>query len=285
MRRVVKTTTMSQAEPTTTLSQDELAGNTKTASTKPMREAECQAYRWAFTLKCKGEPDEPEALWLLLTEIAKEFYFQMEVGESGYIHFQGCLSLKVKHRRVEVKNMMGRFDVHLETVKDWAASKKYCQKEKSRLGGPWSHKSSFIKVDEPYGWQLYVMDIINIQPEKREIWWFWDKDGKKGKSDLAKYLYVRYNATVLNNGRFTDIACAIPEQPKIVVFDLPRTLESKVNYTAIECIKNGMIFSGKYESKTKAYNPPHVIVFANFEPCKETLSLDRWIVVNIDEII
>jgi len=73
------------------------------------------------------------------------------------------------------------------------------------------------------------------------------------------------------------------DDPKIVVFDYPRTMEGMVNYTAIEACKDGRIFSAKYESKMKYFNIPHVCVFCNFPPDYEKMSMDRWEVICLDE--
>lgn len=70
-------------------------------------------------------------------------------------------------------------------------------------------------------------------------------------------------------------------ESKIYIFDFARTVENFVSYEALETIKNGIYFSGKYESKTVVRNCPHVLVFSNFLPHMESLSLDRW---NITEI-
>ena len=50
----------------------------------------------------------------------------------------------------------------------------------------------------------------------------------------------------------------------------------------MESIKNGRVFSAKYESKMKVFDPPHVICFANFEPKREAMSADRWAIVDLE---
>lgn len=254
-----------------------------------------QLYRWAFTLKSMVEPNEPnsvakynieaEQLYDILKPVCKEFYYQLEKGENGFIHYQGCISLKNKEYMPTVKNMMGRNDVHLEGVRCWSASKNYCGKAETKVLGPWSHSTVWIQtITDLYPWQEHVVDMIKEDcSNDRKIHWFYDNEGCKGKSALSKYLYVRYNATVVNNGAFSDLAYSLPDNPKIVVFNLPRSLEKKVNYSAIEAIKDGMIFSGKYESKTKVFNSPHVLIMANFMPNLEALSKDRWMIHNLGE--
>lgn len=259
-----------------------------------------QLYKWQFTLKSKVEPEKPEiggvvgvsshstygarlkaeirALAALLNGIAKEWYVQLEEGEkTGYRHYQGCMSLIHKEYKGTVINIMG-LNAHIEPAKDWNALKAYSTKNETRIEGPWSHKSVFVDtITDLYPWQQEVVDLVTMPcTDDRKIHWFFDEDGCKGKTQLCKYLHVFYDATILNNGKFSDLAYALPDDPKIVCLLLPRTVEGRVNYSAIESIKDGLIFSAKYESGTKCFNSPHVIVMANFLPDESALSRDRW---------
>ena len=49
-----------------------------------------------------------------------------------------------------------------------------------------------------------------------------------------------------------------------------------MSYSAIESLKDGLLFSGKYEGGVKLFPPPHVVIFANFLPDMTKLSIDRW---------
>lgn len=264
------------------LSQDEPGGNTRS----PGRH---QLYKWQFTLKSTykspsrdDEPIEPESLAAVLSKYSKIFYFQLERGEGGYEHYQGCFSLCVKHRFNEIKNMIGFSNIHLEGIKNWNASVNYCQKMETRVKGPWSHASVWVKtIDILNWWQSEIEKTLLASSDDRSIYWVWDSTGNVGKTTFCKYMAVKHGATVLNNGSFSDLAFAIPENPKIILFDLPRTIEGRVNYSAIEACKNGMIFSGKYESRMKIFNPPHVAIFANFGPDLRAMSLDRWQVIDL----
>lgn len=258
------------------LSQSEPAGNTKIRLA-----TNNQCYRWCFTLPVETEP---EKLSHVLRDFCKEFYFQIEEGkEDGYLHFQGCISLKVKHRLQEVKNIIGNDKVHLEKTKNWLASIKYCTKEDTRKEGPWDHNSVWIKTIKPeqfYPWQKELLTLIQGEVDDRKVFYFYDLKGGKGKTAFAKYLVVKHNALYLNSGRIQDFAFMFNNQ-NVVVFNYARD-EARINWTAIECIKDGIITSSKYESKTKVFNPPHVIIFSNCEPDLSKLSEDRWVVKCLD---
>jgi len=271
---------MSQAEP---------VGNTNPTDSKKPPQSNNQLYRWQFTLKFeKDEPVEPnitdgaKELFELLTPFCKEFYFQLEKGgKTDYYHFQGCMSLRVKHRMSEVKNII-RADVHVEPCRNWYALKKYNTKGETHVAGPWSHKTRWINLpSELFPWQKDVIDIVSKPcTDDRIIHWWWDEKGCRGKTILCKILVARYGADLIDGG-FKDIAYSLSDEPKIVVMNITRSVEGRVNYKALEAVKDGLLFSPKYESRVKIFNSPHVMVFANFAPEREAMSQDRWHVIRM----
>lgn len=258
-------------------SQDKPDGNTKTSGPKH------QLYRWCFTLDM--EKFSASQLSQNLKGFCKEFYFQGEKAPTtGYEHWQGVISLRNKEYLSTVKNLIDN-TVHLEPCKNWHASKNYAGKIETRICGPYDHTSVFLNtITELREWQKKVLKIIK-EDNDRYIWWFYD-NGNTGKTAFAKFLAVHYGAIVFNNAGTRDIAMAIPDNPSMIIFNYTRSNEERINYQALESIKDGLIFSGKYESKMKIFNSPTVIVFANYEPHTEMLSADRWKIFhtnNIDE--
>lgn len=132
-----------------------------------------------------------------------------------------------------------------------------------------------------YLWQTELISKLDMKPDPRKIMWYWSDQGGVGKSTFARYLVKHYDATLLNNAKSQDIAYALPREPKVIVFDLSRTMEGHINYDIMEQIKNGVVFSTKYESRTKFFKVPHMIVFANYEPNKSAWSEDRYFIVKI----
>lgn len=131
-------------------------------------------------------------------------------------------------------------------------------------------------------WQQSLVDIVSAQPDPRHVHWFWDSTGNVGKSFMASYLSVFHGAAVFSGGKVSDIAHAYNMEP-VVIFDLSRTQEDHLAavYSSLESFKNGRFFSPKYESQVKLFPVPHVVCFANYEPDKTKLSLDRWKVHHI----
>lgn len=255
-------------------SQAEPAGNTKKKA-GPKREI--QYYRWFFTLKYEVCTEESQ-LSQILKEFCKKFTFQLEKSENNYIHWQGHLSLKIKERLATLKNLIGFKEIHLEPTKNYFASENYCSKEMTKIRGPFTENSIFLKVPSPnYPWQVELLQEINVpSSDDRKIIWYVDEKGKQGKTTFAKWLAINKGASIVTNGKSADIAKMIPDDPKLIVCDYVRSLEDHINYQIIEQLKNGLVFDSKYESKMKLFNSPHVVVFSNFQPDFLKLSLDRW---------
>lgn len=251
------------------MSQNEPGGNTKSPGSNN------QLYRWSITLpynECSSSQ-----LSQHLKSFCKKFTFQAEKAESGYLHWQIELTLTTKLRFNELKNILGFHQAHIEPTHNYFKAKNYCSKSETRIEGPYTEKSTFIKtIEKLKEWQEILLKELLTEPDDRTVIWYYDKEGGAGKTAFAKYMAIKHNALVLNNGKFNDLAYAVNEETKIVIINISRSLEEHVNYNAIEALKDGLIFSGKYESKTKIFNSPHVVIFANFEPNLNALSSDRW---------
>lgn len=128
--------------------------------------------------------------------------------------------------------------------------------------------------------------MVKKEASQRQVYWYWDKDGNCGKTTLAKHLKILYGKRLLYlNGMSRDVLFALAKRidkgidVEIVIFGLSRQDKNGCSYKSIEIIKDGLGFSGKYESCEILMNNVHVIVFANFEPEYEKLSTDRWKVI------
>lgn len=132
----------------------------------------------------------------------------------------------------------------------------------------------------PRDWQQPILDMVNEPPSSRQILWVYDETGGAGKTYLARHLIDKYDAFYSNGGKTGDIAYSYNYEP-IVIFDFTRDSENYVNYQCMEALKNGIISCNKYESTTKKFDTPHVIVFANFLPADNKLSKDRLVVLEL----
>lgn len=249
-------------------------GNTKTSGSKN------QLYRWTFTIPCSEYT--ASQLSQELGVICKKFVFQGERAPStGYEHWQGCLSLRQKEYFATVKNYLCD-SAHIEPCLYWIKSQIYCRKPESRFCGPYDENSTFLDLPEIlYPWQQDVLKLVLTKPDDRTIHWWYDASGCKGKTIMCKILMAQHGASVISNGTMRDIAFAVKSTTKIVCFNFTRSNEDRINYGAIEACKDGLLFSGKYESCSKIFNSPHVLVFANFLPNLNTMSSDRWNIITM----
>lgn len=123
-------------------------------------------------------------------------------------------------------------------------------------------------------WQEETLSRLENQDD-RKVLWVYGEDGNEGKTWLALYLVHSKQAYYVQQGKEADIAFAFKDQ-KVVVFDYTRSKEVTASYSMMEAFKNGILFSAKYESQTKIFDPCKVVVFANWLPDYQALSRDRW---------
>lgn len=255
-------------------------GNTKTSTRI------ASSIYWVFTLNNHSEDD----FKILETEIKKygsNFRVQEEIGENGTPHLQGFIKFKTRTRPLET---FSNKRIHWEKCRSPKHAREYCCKEDTATGKYIIDSEPIIELINPNKlWQKEILEIINKKPDYRTIHWYWDNIGNTGKSAFTKYLCVKNNALSVS-GKSNDCKYAIvnyKEQknifPKIIIFDVPRTNVEYINYEAIESIKNGCFFSGKYECCQIIMNNPHVIIFANSPPQEHKLSEDRWHIVEITQ--
>jgi len=259
------------------------------AQTRKSASGTSQLFRWCITLpQCVGScAVSAVELAGVFSDIAKEYYFQLEKAPStGLLHYQGCFSLNTREVFATVKNLLPG-GTHIEPCQNWFASIKYCQKEESRVEGPWSHLSPpgnkfphQLMRANLYLWQVAVLGWLMQEPDNRTINWIYDLTGGNGKTAFALHMYDNHNAIIFNTGKDTDIAFAYSGQ-KIVIFDYMRS-KMHVSYQVLEAMKNGYLFSGKYESKVKRFASPHILCLANWKPDFKQMSADRWKLYKLD---
>jgi len=138
-------------------------------------------------------------------------------------------------------------------------------------------------------WQKKLLDIIDEEPDTRTINWVFDSIGNSGKSFLTKYLALTHEIIIADGKKdniFNQVNRKLNEEEKefkLVILDIPRSSENYINYGVLEQLKNGLIYSGKYEGGLCLFDDVHVIVFANFMPDLEQFSEDRWNIIDISE--
>lgn len=252
-------------------------GNTLQSS--PATTQPVQLLSWFFTYN-NYKVEDIGILETCFRKYAKNYVFQEEVGESGTPHLQGVVNLTKKMRWTAFKLPKA---IHWEPTRNNDASLAYCEKTESRAGKvyKWGFPTPIKTITELYPWQTALRDLAITEPDDRTITWRWESTGNVGKSAFCKFMVVHHKATIVRGGKLADIVNIIfntdMDACRCVIFDIPRGHEGHVSYTALECIKDGLVTNTKYETGCKVFNPPHVICLANFPPASpEKLSQDRW---------
>lgn len=255
-------------------------------------------YEWAFTyslpiaqrnangvlaFKLRWEP-----LRTSLRGLCKKFIFQLELTGADNWHYQGYINLKQKKKKSTLVNALHPLfpDIHVSRCSDAGrkALQEYCLKEDTRQAGPWADKRIYLGADlyaNAFPWQAELTAECLKDPDDRTIHWIYDHDGCAGKSKWCKFMAHKHGAGVLAYSKTSDLINFVyKSDATIFVFDLTRAKPLDIGggdlYAALESIKNGMVFNSKYETGSKLFDPPHVLVFANAKPELDKLSRDRW---------
>jgi len=132
--------------------------------------------------------------------------------------------------------------------------------------------------------------MLKQPPHDRHINWLFDPFGNTGKSTYAKYYVFKKSAQILSwagsNQKNLFYARKINQHKPIIFFDFTRSIPYFVDqnelYSSIESIKNGLLFSAKYESGDVVIGKPHIVIFSNILPTNPSaISIDRWNIYRI----
>lgn len=255
-------------------------GNTGTSSTTQKQKQTTRKTFYALTFY--EYEDKIDAIQKRMQEIGKKGIYGYETcPTTNKKHLQGFIALKKPMRITELKLPC---NPHCEPcIASEEANTRYCKKDGNYWSFGFPKPLKLITPDKD--WQIKILNIIAEEPDDRKVYWFWSQEGGIGKSQFCKYLLAQNKCVFIDEGKKADIMFCMMEsnmdEKNVVIFDVPRDNGNSVSYKSIESIKNGMIFSPKYESGYKLFNSPHVIVFANQPPITEKLSSDRWIIEEI----
>lgn len=250
---------------------------------------------WDFTWK---KHDEIEEDWLKerLNEVAKNWVFQLEEGKSGYVHWQGRMTLFKKARKKSLIKIMMTIDkifkdLHVTPTSNNARRGEafYVMKAQTRVKGPWKHddpKPPYIprqirEIKELRPFQKQIIDSVKVW-DTRTINFVWCPKGNNGKSTLVGYLRAHQLARVLppmnDQKDMMRMVCDLPTSTCYII-DMPRAMKKEKLYgfwAAIETVKDGYAYDDRYSFKEKVFDCPNIWVFGNVKPDFNVMSTDRW---------
>lgn len=249
--------------------------------------ARCYIFTW------NNYPPNHNMFVETLAPAPHRYLYQEETGQTGNKHLQGCIHFKSARSWNSVQKALP--GAHVERARNWLASVKYCSKEETRTGGQFSNFRNHIAVDplagvELYAWQQAALDLISAPcTDDRKVHWFVDRIGNRGKTALCKHiLLTKKDWTFVSAGKGADILYSVAARAQNgrriegVLANFTREAEDHISYAALEALKDGLFFAGKYESSHVVMDPPHVLCFSNWMPELSKLSADRWNIINLD---
>lgn len=257
------------------------------------RSSRIRSRSWCFTFNNPGDTDI-ERILAFFTSTRASYVFQEERGdEKETPHLQGFVRWVNAREFAAVKSGIGG-NPHIEKCKHPKEAITYCSDPGKRHGGIWNSPDIVIRrVEVPVinqRWQRLLDEYIStVEPDPRLINWVVDQVGGAGKTNMCKYLRAKYGGIYITGGKGPDIKYAVSEfiksngNPAIILFDFPRSTEGHISYQSIEEIRNGILFSTKYESTDVSFPPCHMFCFSNFYPDESKLSADRWNIIDLAE--
>ena len=157
------------------------------------------------------------------------------------------------------------------------------------------NQENFIDIGniELKPWQESLLEYVQ-QPCDREIFWVVGKEGNEGKSWFQKYVKSWLGARRVVTGidikaNNASIFQALRKCPiitaDIFLFNIGKSMKKfdRINYDALEKMKDGEAFASKYDSQQLKIRAPNVVmVFSNSPPDVKELAKVRFRVFNIN---
>lgn len=251
-----------------------------------------RARRWCMTIN-NPTKDEDKTIEKEMEARGYKYIIGNEVGKEGTPHLQIYIEAKNAIAFDTLKRRYPR--AHIEKAKGTGMQNlAYCSKEgqfKTNIKKIVPMKETILKIYENvewHDWQHMILKTIETVPDDRTINWIVDIEGAAGKSFLCKYIYCKHEGVIIAEGKRSDVYNQILTLmqnsefiPKIILIDVPRHNMEYFNYGTLERIKDGLIYSGKYEGGICVFPSPHVFVFANFEPDESKYTNDRWNIIRL----
>lgn len=251
----------------------------------------CYDFRWNADV-------DHEVILERLKGIAKRYVFQLERGDSGYLHYQGRMSLIKKKRKHELLRLFQNPPQYLmptvtkEYIKGDAF---YATKLDTRVEGPWTDADVKLyiprQVREMKGlrpFQQSILDDLGVW-DKRTINIVYCVQGNIGKSSLVSYMRAHKLARALppvNDYRdLLRMVCDLPTS-NMYLFDMPRAMNKDRMFqffSAVETIKDGFAYDDRYAYKEKSFDCPNIWVFTNVLPEFGMFSPDRWDIWGVND--
>jgi len=126
-------------------------------------------------------------------------------------------------------------------------------------------------------WQGELYSDLQLVPNDRTVRFIVDLKGNAGKTWFAKYYVSKHeNAQYMEMAKKADMAYALRPEIRVLFVNITRQQVEYMNYSFLESVKDGLVFSNKYESGLKRLGKCHVVILMNQYPDMTLLSSDRY---------
>ena len=277
---------------------------------------------WDFTGKCEIDPEDQEEMAVdaiemkeMLDNISNDWCYQIELGgKTKYLHYQGRICLKDKHRLTALKKILPN-SWHLSNTSEKARKAKdpfaYCKKEDTRVSGPYMSKAlkdaldaadpnaplprekwpkQIRHIEEFYPWQQQIIDSAKEENfDARTVNVLIDTAGNHGKSSLKSVMaMMKIAQTIPYRNDYRDVMRIVMSAPKRVCYlvDLPRALkkeEMRQFVSGMETLKDGYAFDDRYKFQDMFFDSPCIWIFSNVIPDISLLTKGRWKIWEIED--
>lgn len=230
----------------------------------------------------------------IFKEIAGKWVFQQETTKKGKLHFQCRIHLRNKERDTAVAKKLRERGITECYVKPCSSKiyigndMEYCEKEESRVAGPWRWDDIEIPWDleditEYNDWQKSLYEKLSIR-DKRKINFVYNQRGCEGKTTFCRHMEI-FNHKKVGSIEYCEtyndfMQRAYGVGPKeIYLLDLPKALEkSKMRqlFAACETLKGGKIVDARNKYRKLLFGAPRICVFTNDLPPMDMFSGDVW---------
>jgi len=134
-------------------------------------------------------------------------------------------------------------------------------------------------------WQQELDGQLRDPPDDRSICFVVDPAGGSGKSMFCRYQLTMYPAEtqILKLGKRDDLSYALDESKRVFLFDIPRLGMAYFQYNVVEQIKDMIVFSTKYQTRSKVLtHAAHVVIFCNEQPDMNAMTGDRYVFFDVN---
>ncbi|APR73541.1 replication associated protein [Chicken associated smacovirus] len=210
----------------------------------------------------------------------KKYIIAKERGFGGYEHWQ--IRLKTSNKNFFIWCKINIPEAHVEEAMDtWD----YERKEGVYWTSDDTNEIRALRFGKPNLKQKRVLKLLKYQGDRNILVWY-DPVGKAGKSWIVGHLWEQGKAcyvppTLGTPKEIIQWVHSAYDNEGLIIIDIPRSWKwNEALYTAIETIKDGLVYDPRYSARMKNIRGVKVLVMTNTYPRVSALSEDRWDIIN-----